>query len=98
MTDAVRVIVKVVARPEGLTEIRSIVLKLATASRKENGCVSYDVLQDKGNPAVFVLVEEWTSAAALDAHNKTPHFAEAVSSAQPFLGAPLEVGRYVAIL
>jgi quinol monooxygenase YgiN len=98
MSDSVWVIVKVVARPETIAEIRAIVLKLATASRKENGCVTYDVLEDKANPAVFALVEEWTSAAALDAHNRTPHFAEAVSSAQPFLGAPLEVGRYTAIL
>jgi quinol monooxygenase YgiN len=91
-------IVKIVARPERPAEFRAILLKLATASRKENGCVSYDVLQDKANPAVFALVEEWTSAAALDAHSKTAHFAEAVSSAQSFLGAPLEVGRYVTIL
>ena len=97
MSDAVGVIVKVVARPEGRAEIREILLKLATASRKENGCVRYDVLEDKGNPSVFALVEEWTNAAALDAHNKSPHFAEAVSGAQSFLGAPLEVGRYVAI-
>jgi len=33
----------------------------------------------------------------LDAHNQTPHFHEAVSSAAPLLSAPLEVGRYTAI-
>jgi quinol monooxygenase YgiN len=98
MSDSVRVLVKVIARPETVAQVRGIVLKLATASRKENGCVSYDVLEDKANPAVFALVEEWTSAAALDAHNKTPHFAEAVSSVQSLLGAPLEVGRYATIL
>ncbi len=35
--------------------------------------------------------------AALDAHNKTAHFHEAVTKSQPLLGKPLEVGRYLTI-
>ena len=97
MSDAVRVVVKVVARHETIAEITTIVLKLAAQSRKETGCVSYEVLQDTSNAEIFFLIEEWTSGAALDAHNKTAHFHEAVSKSQPFLGKPLEVGRFVAI-
>ena len=97
MSNEVRVVVKVVARSETIAEITTIVLKLAAQSRKETGCVSYEVLQDASNPEIFVLIEEWASVAALDAHNKTAHFHEAVSKSQPFLGKPLEVGRYMAI-
>jgi quinol monooxygenase YgiN len=97
MSDAVRVVVKVVARTESIAEITAIVLKLAAQSRKETGCVSYEALQDTSNAEIFVLIEEWSSVAALDAHNKTAHFHEAVSKSQPFLAKPLEVGRYVAI-
>jgi quinol monooxygenase YgiN len=97
MSDAVRVVVKVVARTEAIAEITTIVLKLAAHSRKETGCVSYEVLQDTSNAEIFFLIEEWTSVAALDAHNKTAHFHEAVSKSQPFLAKPLEVGRYAAI-
>jgi quinol monooxygenase YgiN len=97
MSDAVRVVVKVVARADAIAEITAIVLKLATQSRKETGCVNYEVLQDTGNPEIFVLIEQWTSVAALDAHNKTAHFHEAVGKSQPFLAKPLEVGRYAAI-
>ena len=97
MSDGVRVVVKVVARTDAIAEITAIVLKLAAQSRKETGCVSYEVLQDTGNAEIFVLIEEWTNLAALDAHNKTAHFHEAVSKSQPFLAKPLEVGRYAAI-
>ena len=97
MSDAVRVAVKVVARTEAIAEITTIVLKLAAQSRKETGCVGYEVLQDMSNAEILVLIEEWTSVAALDAHNKTAHFHEAVSKSQPFLAKPLEVGRFVAI-
>ena len=97
MSNGVRVVVKVVARTEAIAQITTIVLKLAAQSRKETGCASYEVLQDASNPEIFLLVEEWTSVAALDAHNKTAHFHEAVGNSQPLLAKPLEVGRYAAI-
>ena len=97
MTSSVRVIVKVIARPDAAQAMKAIVLTLTDRSRKETGCISYEALQDQAAPERFVLVEEWDSAAALDAHNRTPHFHEAVAAAGPLLAAPLEVGRYTAI-
>ena len=97
MTDQVRVIVSITARPEAVKDIESIVLELGRASRKEAGCLRYEVLRNNADPRVFVLYEEWTSNVHLDAHNKTAHFAKAVTTAQPYLARPLEVGRYSAI-
>ena len=98
MSEPVRVVVKVVSKSDATAAIKEIVLRLGRESRKEAGCISYDVLQNNAEPNVFVLYEEWESAAHLDAHNKTPHFAEAVTRAQPMLAQVLEVGRYRAIL
>ena len=95
MDKSVRVVVKVVARADKASEMRAVVLKLAADSRKEDGCLGYDVLQNAAEPHVFLLVEEWTSNAHLDAHNLTPHVHEAVMKATPLAAAPLDVGRYV---
>jgi quinol monooxygenase YgiN len=97
MNDNVRVVVKIIARRDAADAVKSIVLTLTERSRREAGCISYEALQDQSAPERFMLVEEWSSAAALDAHNRTPHFHEAVSAAAPLLAAPLEVGRYSAI-
>jgi len=98
MGSSVWVAVRVVARPDAAVAMKSIVTKLRDSSRKENGCISYEALQDQSAPERFVLVEEWLSADALDAHNRTPHFHEAVAAAGPLLAAPLEVSRYTAIV
>ena len=97
MADSVRVVAKIIARADAAEAMKAIVLTLTDRSRKEAGCISYEALQDQTAPERFVLVEEWSSTAALDAHNRTPHFHEAVSAAGPLLAAPLEVGRYTAI-
>ena len=91
------VVVKVVARVDVVSDVRSIVLTLAEKSRRETGCTSYEVIQNLVEPETFLLVEEWESIAALEAHNKTPHFHEAVAKSVPFLAKPLDVGRYARI-
>jgi|SRR5215471_8148546 len=98
MTSTVRVIVKIVARSDAAAEMSTIARRLCTESRKEAGCLHYDVLENLSEPNVFVLSEEWESAAHLDAHNKTAHFHEAVMKAQPLLAKDLDVGRYRVIL
>jgi quinol monooxygenase YgiN len=94
MDQHVSVVVKVTARPDKASEMRAVVLKLARDSREEDGCIRYDVLQNAAEPHVFVLVEEWTSKAHLEAHNLTPHVHDAVMKATPLAAAPLDVGRY----
>lgn len=44
------------------------------ASRKEAGCVSYDLNFSVSDPDRMVFVEVWKDRAALDQHFTTPHF------------------------
>lgn len=51
------------------------------ATRKESGCISYDLNQDLETPHKFVFVERWQDRASLGAHFETAHlkaFAEAI--------------------
>jgi quinol monooxygenase YgiN len=38
------------------------------ASRKEKGCIHYELSQDVANPTVYLLYERWKSIADLEAH------------------------------
>jgi quinol monooxygenase YgiN len=40
------------------------------ASRKEDGCLQFNVLQEIGRPNRFAVLEEWRNPAALNAHAK----------------------------
>jgi quinol monooxygenase YgiN len=44
------------------------------ASRKEPGCISYDLHFSVTDPDKMVFVEVWKDRAALDEHFTTPHF------------------------
>lgn len=62
---------------ERADELKSICLGLIQPTRKEEGCISYDLYQDTTNPGRFTFIEEWQSKEHLDIHLKTPHLVSA---------------------
>ena len=61
------------ARPGKEAALREVLLGLLTPTRKEAGCLNYDLHELPGDPARFLFHENWTGKEALDAHMQTPH-------------------------
>ncbi|CAM9092005.1 unnamed protein product [Phaeothamnion confervicola] len=61
--------------PESHAKAVAAAIKVAQATRKEAGCVSYSFYADLEDPNCFRIFEEWESQAALAAHFKAPHIA-----------------------
>ena len=64
----VRVLARITARPDKIEELTSILRSLVRETRKESGCISYQLLQNKAEPGDFTFVEEWESDSAIDTH------------------------------
>ena len=47
--------------PEQVDEIKDAMLDLVDATRRETGCIRYELHQDNQHPARFVFVETWES-------------------------------------
>jgi len=61
-------------KPEFNTEFQAEFKKIVEESRKEQGCVRYDLNQDKKDPYTYVFIEAWQSQQAIDKHNIEPHY------------------------
>jgi quinol monooxygenase YgiN len=57
------------------TELKNALIGLVAPTRKEAGCLNYDLHASPEDPAKFLFHENWTSKAHLDAHLKSPHIA-----------------------
>jgi len=53
-------------------QMRQELLSLVEPSRKDAGCLNYDLHQSLENPALFLLHENWASKELLDRHLKKP--------------------------
>ena len=70
----VKVIAKFFVKEDKVEEFLKLASVLVEESRKETGCVSYNLLQDVSNPQTLIMVEEWESAKILKTHMASAHF------------------------
>lgn len=97
MNTAVRVIARLPAKADKIEELKAILLSIIEPTRKEAGCISYELLQNSSDSADFTFVETWDSAAALDAHMKSPHLTAALGKLGELLGGAPEIRRYTTL-
>jgi quinol monooxygenase YgiN len=69
----VTVIAEGIAKAGNEDEVRGLFLGLLEPTRKEEGCIQYDLHEEADKPGHFMFSESWSSKAALDAHLTTPH-------------------------
>src|SRR4051812_27958794 len=65
-------------RPGKEAELRAALIGLLAPTRKESGCLNYDLHQSPGDAAKFLFHENWASKAALDAHLQSPQIKELI--------------------
>ncbi|KAL1514491.1 hypothetical protein AB1Y20_003590 [Prymnesium parvum] len=71
---AVAVIVDVTIKPEARDEFLKVMEIDAVGSRKEEGCLRFDVLCDQTDPNRFFFYEVYKNADAIATHKEQPHF------------------------
>lgn len=70
----IRLNVTVNINPESSDEVIAALNQLAAESRKEEGCIGYEIFRNTIRPDQVIIVETWKDQASLDAHGQTPHY------------------------
>ena len=69
----IRVVAHFSAKFQQVATVKHILTELISPTRAEDGCITYELLQNTDNPTDLTFVEEWTSKDALDKHLATDH-------------------------
>jgi quinol monooxygenase YgiN len=80
MNNVLIVVATLVAAPGHEGTVQAALEAVVPGSRAEAGCLRYELHRDSAQPNRFVMLEEWRDAAALRAHEATPHFLALVSA------------------
>lgn len=67
----------------------------AEVSRKEDGCVSYNVL--RGDGGLFMTIERWRSTADVERHMSSSHVQSLLGSIAPLLAEPPAIETVVEV-
>ena len=79
------------ARPDREAEVERELRMLVPATHAEAGCILYALHRSLDDPRMFVFVERWTSAEALDEHRRAAHLQRFGELAGDLLAGPPQV-------
>jgi quinol monooxygenase YgiN len=88
---ALTVIAEFHAKPGREEELGGLLKGLLEPTRKERGCVQYDLHVDNDKPGHFLFVENWASMALLQAHLGSPHLTAFQARSADLLDEPLRI-------
>ncbi|MBA5246231.1 antibiotic biosynthesis monooxygenase [Marnyiella aurantia] len=78
-------------RENYLMDAVEILNKLVYETRKEEGCLQYDLVEDADQKGVFFIVELWRSAEHHQQHNVSEHLMDFRKQAAPLLQDSVQV-------
>lgn len=70
---AIILIAELKAQPGEEEAVKKALIAMVAPTRKENGCLCYNLHQSTKDPVTFVFYEQWANQAALDVHGKSDH-------------------------
>ncbi len=96
--NSVRVVARIKALPHSVNEVSSILKTLIEPTRREAGCINYELWQNCADATDFTFVEEWETEAALDAHAASQHLKDAAARLDGLIKQAPDVRRYSLVL
>lgn len=91
MAEKLTVVARIRAKRGKEAEAQQVLLTLVTHTRKEAGCLNYDLHVAHDDPALFLFYENWASKAHLDAHAQSAHIQVFRAHAGEWLAEPVEI-------
>jgi quinol monooxygenase YgiN len=96
-SSSLRVVARIKAKSGTVGEVRELLCGLVEPTRKESGCVSYELLQNREDPTDFTFVEEWESDAAFERHAASDHIKTIGPKLEPVVADAPDIRTYVVV-
>jgi quinol monooxygenase YgiN len=73
MNKPLTIVAHIEASKDQVDLVKSELLKLIEPTRKESGCMQYDLHQDNGKPEILMFYETWETRELWQAHMNSDH-------------------------
>jgi quinol monooxygenase YgiN len=81
-------------KPESVEAFKAATVENARASVQEPGIARFDVIQQDGDPARFILQEVYRSVEATAAHKETAHYAKWRDTVADMMAEPRKAVKF----
>ena len=97
MNSEIVLVAKLTAKP-GLEDAVFRELRgLVEPTRREPGCIRYDLHRSPSDPCSFLFLERWRSQADIDKHFEMPYLKALQSKSEQLLSCPVEISLWAEV-
>lgn len=93
----IKITAKCFIKKEFIGDFKTYASKLIEESRKEEGCLGYELYQDINNETVFSFIEEWKNAEFLNGHIESEHCKETFPKMEKLYLKEMELNVYTLV-
>ncbi len=97
MSEQIDVIAHIHAKAGEEDVVRAVLESYVEPTRKEEGCLRYDLFVDVTDATKFTFVEEWTSMSCLEQHGQSAHITAGRAKLTDKLAGPAWVQKLTRI-
>ena len=90
----VKVVAKNYVEEDKIEEYLKLCKELVEETRKEEGCIKYELYQDEKDPTILTMIEEWQSMEVLDKHMISEHLTRIVPMLGKFRTKNSDINKY----
>jgi quinol monooxygenase YgiN len=90
----VRAIAHLTACPDRAEDLNALLTSLLEPTRREAGCLRFELLQNRETPTEFAIVSEWQSERAVQDHIGTSYARRALERLPELLAGPMDLRFY----
>jgi quinol monooxygenase YgiN len=90
----IRVVARFAVKPECVDDfIEAARRTMVAPTRKEPGCIEYDLCQDAADPTQFAMIETWEDEDSLGVHLAQESLQSAIAALMPMAAEPPTIQR-----
>jgi quinol monooxygenase YgiN len=90
----ITIVAKSILKPGKKEDFKVLIEELIRESRKEKGCISYNLYEDINNSNILTFIEEWRDEEAIKLHNESKHVTGIVPKLSELREGKSEINLY----
>jgi len=88
------IVAKSTIKPGTKEDYKVLAEELKRESRKEEGCISYNLYGDINNSNIFTFIEEWKNEEAIQLHRESKHYTNIIPKLSELREGKSEINLY----
>ena len=90
----IKVIAKFFVDQNKIDQFIKLSKELIENTRKESGCIKYELFEDTTKNTIFSIIEEWENTQVLENHFNSKHFTKIIPQLELIVTQRIEVNIY----